>query len=67
MLCIGIAFILISILVSEKVNAIVLEIIATIGSFSVWEFANSCLVEKKRLRKEKIKLIRLKKADINFI
>ena len=67
MLCIGIAFILISILVSEKVNAIVLEIIAAIGSFSVWEFANSWLVEKKRLRKEKIKLIRLKKSDINFI
>ena len=62
MLSIGIVFILSSVALSTKLNNIILEIIAAIGSFSIWESAKSWLVDRKILKDKKIKLFRLKKV-----
>ena len=66
LLGIGILFIIFSLLFSEKINVIVLEIISTIGSFSIWESANSWLIERKIIKGKKIRLRRLKNAEIKF-
>ena len=67
MLGIGIIFILLSIWLSSKeINVVLSEIIATIGSFSIWEAANSWLLERKRIKGNKIKLKLLKKVEIGI-
>ena len=66
LLGIGILFIIFSLIFSEKINVIVLEIISTIGSFSIWESANSWLIERKIIKGKKIRLRRLKNAEIKF-
>ena len=66
LLCIGVLFIGFSLMLNDKINVILLEIISTIGSFSVWESANSFLIERKILAGRKLKLIKLKNAELNF-
>ena len=66
LLSLGIIFIGFSLIFSNKINIILLEIISTIGSFSIWESANSRLIERKVIAGKKIKLKRLENADIKF-
>ena len=66
LLCVGVWFIIFSLIFSEKINVIFLEIVSTIGSFSIWESANSWLIESKVIKGKKIRLKRLKGAEINF-
>lgn len=66
MLMLGIVFIILSILLTDKINIIILEIISTIGSFSIWESANSWLLESKVIKFNKLKTIKLKNTEIKF-
>ena len=66
MLLIGIIFIIFSIGLSQKLNEVIIKIIATIGSFSIWESANSFLVVRRRLKAKKLRLYRLKNCEIIF-
>ena len=66
LLSIGILFIVLSLILSEKLNVVFLEIISTIGSFSIWESANSWLIERKIVKAKKMKLKWLKNAEIMF-
>ena len=47
-------------------ESILIEIISTIGSFSIWESANSWFIERKVIRLNKLKLLRLKNSKISF-
>ncbi len=67
MLIVGIIFIIFSIVLAEKINIIILEIISTIGSFSIWESANSWLLQSKAIKFNKLKAIKLKNSEISFI
>ena len=64
MLIVGILFIIFSIVLTNKVNLIILEIISTIGSFSIWESANSWLLQSKAIKYNKLKIIKLKNSEI---
>ena len=66
MLLVGIIFIIFSILLADKINIIILEIISTIGSFSIWESANSWLLQSKTIKYNKLKVIKLKNSEIKF-
>ncbi len=66
MLIVGILFIIFSILLADKINIIILEIISTIGSFSIWESANSWLLQSKAIKFNKLKAIKLKNSEIKF-
>ena len=66
MLMVGIVFIIFSILLADKINIIILEIISTIGSFSIWESANSWLLQSKAIKFNKLKAIKLKNSEIKF-
>ena len=66
LLLIGVLFITISLMLNEKLNVIFLEIVSTIGSFSLWESANSWLIERKVIVGKRLKLKRLKNAKISF-
>ncbi len=66
MLLIGIVFIIFSLVLANKINVITLEIISTIGSFSIWESANSWLLESKVIRFNKLKTKKLKNSVIKF-
>lgn len=66
LLMIGMIFIMFSIILNNKINIIILEIISTIGSFSIWESANSWFIERKVIKLNKLKLLRLKKSKISF-
>lgn len=66
LLVLGIIFIIFSITLADKLNVIVLEIISTIGSFSIWESANSWLLQSKVIKFEKLKILRLKSCEIKF-
>ena len=66
LLMMGMMFIVFSMILNNKVNIIVLEIISTIGSFSIWESANSWFIERKVIRLNKLKLLRLKNSKIIF-
>ena len=66
LLIIGILFIAFSISLADKINVIVLEIISTIGSFSIWEAANSWLLESKSIKLDKLKILKLKNSEIRF-
>ena len=66
MLIVGIIFIIFSILLADKINIIILEIISTIGSFSIWESANSWLLQSKTIKYNKLKVIKLKNSEIKF-
>ena len=66
MLIIGIVFIIFSIILTDKVNTIILEIISTIGSFSIWESANSWLLQSKAIKFNKLKALKLKNSEIKF-
>ena len=66
MLMVGILFIIFSILLADKINIIILEIISTIGSFSIWESANSWLLQSKAIKFNKLKAIKLKNSEIKF-
>ena len=66
LLALGIIFIIFSITLADKFNVIVLEIISTIGSFSIWESANSWLLQSKVIKFEKLKILRLKSCEIKF-
>ena len=63
---IGIIFIAISLTLNNISNTIILEIISTIGSFSIWESANSWLLESKYIKVRKLKMIKLKNSNIVF-
>lgn len=67
MLVIGIVFIIFSLVLANKINIITLEIVSTIGSFSIWESANSWLIESKVIRYNKKKAIKLKNSELKFI
>ena len=64
MLIVGILFIIFSIVLTNKVNLIISEIISTIGSFSIWESANSWLLQSKAIKYNKLKIIKLKNSEI---
>ncbi len=66
MLIVGIVFIIFSILLTDKINIIILEIISTIGSFSIWESANSWLLQSKAIKFNKLKAMKLKNSEIKF-
>ncbi len=66
MLIVGIVFIIFSLLLTDKINIIVLEIISTIGSFSIWESANSWLLQSKAIKFNKLKAMKLKNSEIKF-
>ena len=66
MLFLGIIFIIFSILLIDKINLIFQEIISTIGSFSIWESANSWLLQSKTIKYNKLKILKLKKSEIKF-
>ena len=66
MLIVGIIFIIFSILLTDKINIIILEIISTIGSFSIWESANSWLLQSKAIKFKKLRAIKLKNSKIKF-
>ncbi len=67
MLIVGIVFIIFSLVLADKINLITLEIISTIGSFSIWESANSWLLESKTIRFSKLKAEKLKNSEIKFV
>ena len=67
---IGIVLIIFTILLTDKINIINLEIISTIGSFSIWESSNSWLFKMvKIMRVFKYKNIKLTKKynEANFV
>ena len=66
MLVVGIIFIIFSILLADKINIIILEIISTIGSFSIWESANSWLLQSKTIKFNKLRAMKLKNSEIKF-
>ena len=66
MLVVGIIFIIFSIILADKNNIIILEIISTIGSFSIWESANSWLMQSRAIRFKKRKAMKLKNSEIKF-
>ena len=66
MLLMGVVFIIFSILLTDKINLIILEIISTIGSFSIWESANSWLLQSKVIKFNKLRVIKLKNSEIKF-
>ena len=66
LLLIGIIFIIFSITLTNKINVIILNIISTIGSFSIWEASNSWLLESKNIKFNKIKTMRLKDIKIEY-
>ena len=66
MLIVGIIFIMFSILLTDKINIIILEIISTIGSFSIWESANSWLLQSKAIKLNKLRALKLKNSEIKF-
>lgn len=66
LLIVGVLFIIFSIALTERINVIVLEIISTIGSFSIWESANSWLLQSKTLKLEKLRILKLKNSQIKF-
>ena len=55
-----------SLIFSENMNVIFLEIVSTIGSFSIWESANSWIVQRKMIAGKKLRLKKLKNAEIKF-
>ncbi len=67
MLILGILFIILSILLADKINVIILEIISTIGSFSIWESANSWLLQSKAIKLDKLRTKKLKNSEIKFV
>ncbi len=67
MLVVGIVFIIFSLVLANKINLITLEIVSTIGSFSIWESANSWLLESKVIRYNKLKAKKLRDSEIKFI
>ena len=66
MLVVGILFIIFTILLNDKINIVILEIISTMGSFSIWESANSWLLQSKVIKFNKIKVMKLKNSEIKF-
>ena len=66
MLIVGIIFIIFSILLTDKISIIILEIISTIGSFSIWESANSWLLQSKAIKFNKLRTMKLKNSEIKF-
>ena len=66
MLVVGILFIIFTILLNDKINIVILEIISTMGSFSIWESANSWLLQSKVIKFNKIKAMKLKNSEIKF-
>ena len=58
--------IIFSILLTDKINLIILEIISTIGSFSIWESANSWLLQSKVIKFNKLRVMKLKNSEIKF-
>ena len=66
MLIVGIVFIIFSILLNDKINIIILEIISTMGSFSIWESANSWLLQSKAIKFNKLRAMKLKSSEIKF-
>ena len=66
LLIIGILFIIFSITLTDRINVIILEIISTIGSFSIWESANSWLLQSKVIKFNKIRAMKLKNSEIKF-
>ena len=67
LLIIGILFIIFSITLTDRINVIILEIISTIGSFSIWESANSWLLQSKTLKFSKLRIVKLKNSEVRFI
>ena len=67
LLIIGVLFIIFSILLADKISVIILEIISTIGSFSIWESANSWLLQSKTIKFSKLRIIKLKNSEIKFV
>ncbi len=66
MLIIGIIFIIFSLVLTGKINLLILEIISTIGSFSIWESANSWLLQSKAIKFNKLRVLKLKNSEIKF-
>lgn len=61
----GVVMIAIYIFLSvSRDDTIMLELLSVLGSFSLWEAADSFLLERPRLKKEKAQLDRLKKMKI---
>ena len=66
MLFVGIIFIIFSLLLADRINILIIEIISTIGSFSIWESANSWLLQSKVIKFNKMRALKLKNSEIKF-
>lgn len=64
LLVIGLVFISISFALSSISESLLYTVISTIGSFSIWESANGWIVDRKIIKFNKFKLIKLKKSNI---
>ena len=64
---IGIAFISFWLTASAYLDGIWPEVLSIIGSFSVWEAANIWIKDNPSLKYRRLKVERLKDAEINFI
>jgi len=60
----GLIFISISFVLNNISESLLYTVISTVGSFSIWESANSWLVERKKIKFNKFKLMKLKKSNI---
>lgn len=66
MLFVGIIFIIFSLVLADRINILIIEIISTIGSFSIWESANSWLLQSKVIKFNKMRALKLKNSEIKF-
>lgn len=64
LLVIGLVFISISFALSSISESLLYTVISTIGSFSIWESANSWIVDRKIIKFNIFKLIKLKKSSV---
>ena len=60
----GLIFISISFILSQISESLLYTVVSTIGSFAIWESANSWLLDRKIIKFNKFKLMKLKKSNI---
>ena len=66
MLIIGIIFIGISFTLANKLDNILVEIIATVGSFAIWTTAESWLLDSKIIKLKKYKFKKFSESKTVF-
>ena len=63
---IGILFILVSFLLQDKIHAVWITVISTIGAFSVWEATSIWIIKNPQLRERRL-MIRLLRDYLNIV